>query len=111
MRFLPLVWKNLLRRKVRTIFTLLSIVIAFVLFGYLAAIRVAFSMGVDVVGNDRLMLIHKVSFIQLLPESYLARIAALPGVVDVTHSTWFGGIYQDTRNFFAQMAGSKKRRR
>ena len=104
MKFLPLVWKNLFRRKVRTLFTLLSIVVAFVLFGYLAAIRLAFSMGIDVAGADRLMLIHKVSFIQPLPESYKARVEAVDGVVEVTHGTWFGGIYQDQRNFFAQLA-------
>tara|TARA_B100000315_G_scaffold231767_1_gene243409 strand:- start:118 stop:1269 length:1152 start_codon:yes stop_codon:yes gene_type:complete len=104
MRFFPLIWSSLFRRKVRTLFTLLSIVIAFVLFNYLAAVRVAFSMGVDVAGNDRLMLIHKVSFIQPLPESYRARILSVDGVKAVTHSTWFGGVYQDPRNFFAQFA-------
>ncbi|MDP6580996.1 MAG: ABC transporter permease [Vicinamibacterales bacterium] len=104
MRFFPLIWSSLFRRKVRTLFTLLSIVIAFVLFNYLSAVRVAFSMGVDVAGNDRLMLIHKVSFIQLLPESYQARILSVDGVKAVTHSTWFGGVYQDPRNFFGQFA-------
>ena len=104
MRFFPLIWSSLFRRKVRTLFTLLSIVIAFVLFNYLAAVRVAFSMGVDVAGNDRLMLIHKVSFIQLLPESYQAQILSVDGVKAVTHSTWFGGGYQDPRNFFGQFA-------
>ena len=104
MKFLPLVWRNLLRRKVRTVFTLLSIMVAFVLFGYLSAIRVAFGMGVDVAGADRMLVIHKVSLIQPLPESYLGRIAATGGVEDVSHMTWFGGIYQDPRNFFAQFA-------
>ena len=104
MKFLPLVWRNLLRRKVRTVFTLLSIMVAFVLFGYLSAIRVAFGMGVDVAGADRMLVIHKVSLIQPLPESYLGRIAATDGVADVSHMTWFGGIYQDPRNFFAQFA-------
>ena len=104
MKFLPLVWRNLLRRKVRSTFTLLSIVVAFVLFGYLSAIRVAFGMGVDVAGADRMLVIHKVSLIQPLPESYFGRIAATAGVEDVSHMTWFGGIYQDPRNFFAQFA-------
>ena len=104
MKFLPLVWRNLLRRKVRTTFTLLSIVVAFVLFGYLSAIRVAFGMGVDVAGADRMLVIHKVSLIQPLPESYLGRIASIDGVEDISHTTWFGGIYQDPRNFFAQFA-------
>jgi putative ABC transport system permease protein len=46
MKFLPLVWRNLLRRKVRTIFTVLSIFVAFLLFGVLMALRAAFSMGI-----------------------------------------------------------------
>ena len=70
MKFLPLVWRNLLRRKMRTFFTMLSILVAFVLFGVLMAIRAAFSMGVEVAGADRLMVIHKVSIIQPLPQSY-----------------------------------------
>ena len=79
MKFLPLVRRNLLRRKVRTTFTLLSIVIAFVLFGYLSAIRVAFGMGVEVADADRMRVIHNVPLIQPLPESYLGRIAATEG--------------------------------
>ena len=74
MKFLPLVLRNLLRRKVRTIFTILSIVVAFVLFGVLMAIRAAFSMGVDIAGADRLMVIHRVSIIQPLPQSYGPKI-------------------------------------
>jgi putative ABC transport system permease protein len=103
MKYFPLLLRNLLRRKIRTTLTLLGIVVAFVLFGLLAAIEAAFSMGVDLAGNDRLVTIHKVSIIQLLPESYLERIRALPGVVDACHQTWFGGIYQDPKNFFMQM--------
>lgn len=104
MKFLPLVWSNLKRKKVRTFFTLLSILVAFVLFGYLAAIRKAFSMGVDVVGVDRLLVVHKVSIIQPLPISYRERIAAMPGIEAVSFQNWFGGIYQDPKNFFGQMA-------
>jgi putative ABC transport system permease protein len=104
MKFMPLVWHNLLRRKVRTIFTVLSIFTAFVLFGVLMAVRAAFSMGVDVAGADRLMMIHKVSIIQLLPRSYMQRIRSTEGVTDVTHANWFGGYYQDPMNFIANMA-------
>lgn len=104
MKFLPLVWRNLLRRKVRTVFTLLSIMVAFVLFGYLSAIRVAFGMGVDVAGADRMLVIHKISLVQPLPESYLGRIASIDGVADISHMSWFGGVYQDPRNFFPQFA-------
>jgi putative ABC transport system permease protein len=102
MKYLPLVWRNLMRRKTRTIFTVLSIAVAFVLFGILAALNVAFSQGVELAGNDRLVIQHKVSIIQLLPQSYEARLESAPGVVDVLHQTYFGGIYQKPSNFFMQ---------
>ena len=104
MKFLPLIWRNLTRRKIRTIFTTLSIFIAFLLFGFLMAIKAAFTMGIDVAGADRLMTIHKVSFIQPLPKSYQERIRAVEGVTAITHANWFGGIYQDPANFIANFA-------
>jgi putative ABC transport system permease protein len=104
MKFLPLVWRNLLRRKVRTTFTLLSIFVAFVLYAFLMTIRTAFSMGVEVAGVDRLMMMHKVSLIQLLPISYMRDIQSTPGVKMVSHNTWFGGTYQDNANQFAVIA-------
>jgi putative ABC transport system permease protein len=104
MKFLPLVWRNLMRRKMRTMMTILSIVIAFVLFGALMAIRAAFTLGVDVAGADRLMMIHKVSLIQLLPYSYGDRIRATEGVTDVSWQNWFGGYYQDPTNFIQNVA-------
>jgi putative ABC transport system permease protein len=103
MKYLYLVWSNLKRKKMRSILTLLSIVVAFMLFGYLGAIRQGFSQGIDVAGVDRLIVRHKVSIIQLLPEAYEARIEQVDGVVDAVHQTWFGGIYQKPSNFFAQM--------
>ena len=104
MKFLPLVWKNIWRRKFRTIFTLLSIFIAFVLFGILMTIRHSFTFGVEIAGADRLVLIHKVSLIMPLPVSYQARLQQTKGVELASHQTWFGGIYQDPANFFANMA-------
>lgn len=104
MKFLPLVWRSLWRRKIRTIFTLLSIFVAFLLFGLLMTIRAAFSFGVELAGLDRLMVIHKVSLIQPLPVAYQGRLRTLDGVETVTHNTWFGGIYQDPANFFATIA-------
>lgn len=104
MKFLPLLWSSLWRKKVRTIFTLLSIFVAFVLFGLLMAIRAAFSFGVDIAGLDRLVLIHKVSLIMPLPVSYQERLRATEGVRLASHQTWFGGVYQDPSNFFAQIA-------
>jgi putative ABC transport system permease protein len=104
MKYLPLLWSSLWRKKVRTIFTLLSVFVAFLLFGLLMTIRTAFSFGVDIAGLDRLILIHKVSLIMPLPISYLERLRATEGVSLVSHQTWFGGVYQDPSNFFAQMA-------
>jgi putative ABC transport system permease protein len=104
MKHLPLLWSTLWRKKVRTIFTLLSVFVAFLLFGLLMTIRTAFSFGVDIAGLDRLVLIHKVSLIMPLPVSYLERLKATDGVTLATHQTWFGGVYQDPSNFFAQIA-------
>ncbi len=104
MKFLPLVWKNVWRRKFRTTFTLLSIFIAFLLFGILMTIRNSFAFGVEIAGLDRLVLINKVSLIMPLPYSYQARLQAVPGVDLVTHNSWFNGIYQDPANFFANIA-------
>src|SRR5262245_12298555 len=104
MKYLPLVWSNLWRRKIRTIFTLACIFVAFVLFGLLMTIRAAFSLGVELAGLDRLILIHKVSLIMPLPISYKARIEGVQGVKSATHASWFGGVYQDPANFFARIA-------
>lgn len=101
MKFLFLVLSNLKRKKLRTILTILSIFVAFLLFGILCVIKAGFMGGVELAGEDRLVIRHKVSFIQPLPESYEAKIAALPGVEVVTAITWFGGIYKDPKNFMA----------
>ena len=104
MRYWPLIWGGLKRKRLRTAFTLLSILIAFVLYGYLSAINKAFELGVEVAGEDRLVLRHKVSFSIPLPLSYAERIKAVPGVVDTAHANWFAGIYQEPKNFFPQLA-------
>jgi putative ABC transport system permease protein len=104
MKFLHLVWRNLMRRKIRTVITVLTIMVAFVLFGALMAIRAAFSMGIDVAGADRLMMIHKVSIIQSLPRSYGDRIRTTEGVTELSHANWFGGYFQEPSNFVQSMA-------
>ena len=104
MRFLPIVWRNLLRRKFRTFFTMGAIFFAFLLFGVLMAIKSAFGMGIEMAGQGRLMVIDKVSIINPLPASYEQRLKQVEGVTDTAHANWFGGYYQDVRNQFATFA-------
>ena len=104
MKFVNILWRNLLRRKIRTIFTLLSIFVAFLLFGILMTIRIAFGAPVTIAGAERLVMIDKISLINPLPLAYQQQIESFPGVKDITHANWFGGIYQDPKNFFANIA-------
>lgn len=103
MKFFTLVASNLKRKKTRTVLTILSIVVAFFLFGLLGALRKALDGGVAMADADRLITRHRVSIIQMMPVSYRARIAAIPGVDAVASQSWFGGIYQDPANFFVNM--------
>lgn len=96
--YLHLVLANLRRRPLRTFFTLGSILVAFLMFGVLGAMTRAFSAGAELAGADRLLVTHKVSLIQPLPESYRSRIRQVDGVARVSSATWFGGVYQDDRN-------------
>ena len=99
MKYLHLIWAALFRRKTRTALTLVSIVAAFLLFGLLDAVRVSFDQaGKSANGAERLQTGARLSFIQPLPQSLEAQIAALPGVKTVTYANWFGGAYQDPRN-------------
>ena len=99
MKYLNLVWSALFRRKTRTLFTLLSVLAAFLLFGLLNSVREAFaSAGHNVAGASRLITISKVSFTMELPESLYMRIQAVPGVSKVTYANWFGGYYQEPKN-------------
>jgi len=104
MKFLPLTFRNLLRRPVRTVLVFLATTVAFLLFGVLMILRVAFTMGVEVAGADRLMMLNKMGFIQPIPVSYIEKIRAVPGVKLVTHASWMGGIYQDPATNVFQFA-------
>ncbi|PBS11302.1 hypothetical protein CMZ82_15510 [Lysobacteraceae bacterium NML93-0792] len=100
MKYLSLVWAQLFRSKTRTLLTLLSVVAAFLLFGMLDSVRVAFNSGGSVDGANRLIVASRLSITQSLPVRLQAEIEAIPGVQQVTYAMWFGGIYQDQRNFF-----------
>jgi putative ABC transport system permease protein len=104
MKYFPLILANLFRKKLRTTLTIGSFAVAMLLFGLLAVIHGAFNQGIDVAGVDRLMVINKVSIIQPLPISYRDQILRIPGVKGVTFDVWFGGIYQDPKNFFPSFA-------
>jgi putative ABC transport system permease protein len=101
-KFLPLLLANLKRKKIRTTLTVGSFVVAFFLFGLLGSIHYGFRQGIDLAGADRLVVIGRTSIIQPLPLPYMDRLKRIPGVKDVAHATWFGGVYQDPKNFFAQ---------
>ena len=99
MKYLHLVWASLFRRKTRTFLTLVSIIAAFLLFGLLDAVRTSFDQaGQSANGAQRLQTGARLSFIQPLPQSLEAQIAAVPGVAKVTYANWFGGAYQDPHN-------------
>ena len=100
MKFLSLIWAALFRKPIRSCLTLASIVVAFLLFGILQSVTVAFGSGVALSGADRLVVAPKYSIIDDIPVSYRNRIAQLPGVMHVTHMSWFGGTYKDPQNFF-----------
>jgi putative ABC transport system permease protein len=104
MKYLHLILANLRRKKIRTALTLGSFAVAMLLYGLLAAVHAAFYQGVAVAGVDRLFVINRVSLIQPLPFAYRDRLLQLDGVAAVTHASWFGGVYQDERNFFPQFA-------
>jgi putative ABC transport system permease protein len=104
MKYLHLIWASLFRSKTRTLLTLLSVVTAFLLFGMLDSVRVAFNSSANVAGYDRLITTSKLSITQSLPYSLASQIASVPGVANVSYAQWFGGIYQDPKNFFPNFA-------
>jgi putative ABC transport system permease protein len=102
MKYARLIFANLFRKKVRLILTIGSFSVALFLFTFLAVVKSAFSRGTEIAGADRLVTINRIGLINVLPLSYGDKIRAVPGVKAVTHNHWFGGVYQDERNFFPQ---------
>lgn len=103
MKFSRLILANLFRKKIRLLLTLGSFAVALFLFAFLGVVRDAFGRGADVAGADRLVIINRTSIINPIPLSYRDKIARIPGVKVITHNNWFGGIYQDEKNFFPQV--------
>jgi putative ABC transport system permease protein len=104
MRVLKLIYKNMLRHKLRTMLTVLGIAIAVVAFGLLRTVVTAWYAGVEGSSANRLITRHSVSFIFPLPLAYRDRIAKVDGVERVTYANWFGGVYIDKNQFFARLA-------
>ncbi len=102
MKFSRLILANLLRKKARLVLTIGSFAVALFLFALLGVVNDAFSRGADVVSADRLVTINRTSIINTIPLSYRDEILRIPGVKYITHDNWFGGVYQDPKNFFPQ---------
>lgn len=104
MRYLPLLWAGLFRRKTRTVLTLLSVVVAFLLFGMLQAVQTAFESGADAADAKRLLTTARYSIIEPLPMAHVRAIERVPGVVSVASADWFGAKYQNESNAFPVFA-------
>jgi putative ABC transport system permease protein len=102
MKFSHLIFANLFRKKIRLLLTIGSFAVALFLFAFLSVVKDAFGRGADVAGADRLVIINRVSIIQPLPLSYRDKILRIQGVKAITHNNWFGGVYQEEKNFFPQ---------
>ncbi len=102
MKFSRLILANLFRKKARLLLTIGSFAVALFLFAFLGVVNDAFSRGANVVSADRLITVNRTSIINTIPLSYQDQIAHIPGVKYVTHDNWFGGVYQDPKNFFPQ---------
>lgn len=98
MKYFPLLWAGLWRKKTRTVLTLLSVVIAFLLFGLLQGVNAWLNNTVKESRASRLYTVSKISYIEPMPASYLQRIESVPGVTAVATNDWFGGYYQDPKN-------------
>ena len=101
MKFWRIIWANLVRKKVRLLLTIGSFAVALFLFAFLGVVRDAFGRT-NLASADRLIIINRTSIINPIPLSYRDKILRIPGVKRITHNNWFGGVYQDEKNFFAQ---------
>ena len=104
MRYFPLIWANLTRHKRRTILTTASVALALFLFASLRSVVTTLDAGAQVGSESRMIVQSAKAIVFFLPRSYRERLLAVPGVQAVTWANWFGGIYQEPRNFFASFA-------
>ena len=104
MKFAPLVLKHLRKNWIRTLSTVLAMSVCIFLVCVLQTVIAAVNFGLTAGSTRRLVSRDYVSLANNLPISYKQKIAAMPGVTDTTIVTWFGGIYRDPKNFFANLA-------
>lgn len=104
MAFFLLIFKSAFRNRLRTLLTALGVSLALVAFLFLRTFIGAWYNGVDASANDRLIVRNKISIIFPLPKSYLEKVRSVSGVDDISWANWFGAVYKDPKNFFAQFA-------
>jgi putative ABC transport system permease protein len=104
MKFVGLVLKSARRSKRRTLLTIMSVAIAVFLFASLRAVLDGFNAATEASSSTRIVTLRSTSLIFSMPSSHAEAIRATPGVQDLTWASWFGGIYKDPQNFFAQFA-------
>jgi putative ABC transport system permease protein len=104
MFFLKLVVRNVFRAKLRSTLTIIGLVIAVLAFGLLQTVVRAWYAGSDAASATRLIARNAISLTFAMPVYYREKIRAVPGVTGVSVSNWFGGIYKEPKNFFAQFA-------
>ena len=98
MNDLYLVFKNLTRKKLRLFLTSFAILIAFLIFGTVMALRGALNSGIEMSADNRLVVVHKTTFTNPLPYAYVNKVKNIAGVDKVTHANWFGGYYKEPAN-------------
>lgn len=96
--------RNAFRHRLRTLLTLAGLTVAVTAFGLLSTVVDAWYGGVDGASNARLVTRNAISLVFPLPLNYKEKIRRVDGVVGITHSNWFGGIYKEPKNFFPQLA-------
>ena len=104
MKFLSLIFKSARRSKRRTVLTILSVALAVFLFAALRAVLDGFNAATEGSSSTRIVTIRSTSLIFSMPTSHANGIRSTAGVQDLTWANWFGGIYKDPQNFFAQFA-------
>ncbi|MDQ1238138.1 MAG: putative transport system permease protein [Thermodesulfobacteriota bacterium] len=101
---IKLILRNVFRHRLRASLTILGVAVAMLAFGILTTLVAAWYVGVETSSANRLVTRNKISLIYMLPLAYRNKIVQVQGVDGIGHGLWYGGIYKDKKNFFAQFA-------